>query len=174
MVISNDEFIARTSNEFPDWSGKGDKNFFIKTTKRTKAVIMGNSSFKPIGKGLPGRDIFVMTRSPKDSAIEGVTYTDKHPVELLSMLIDMGYNEVTLGGGSQINTLFAQAELIHEVILVKCENVTLGAGIPLFADMPTYLKDNFQLDKTETLQDQFSKTKVDPKENHPVLFYTRK
>lgn len=155
MAITLDGKIAQSSDHFPDWTGKADKKYFMERTKQAGCLIMGNTTYKTIGRPLPGRKNVIMTRTPKvtEYTSDVLEYTDKDPAILLQQLASEGFEEVVLAGGAQINTLFGQAGLIDEVILT-ISPLVFGAGISLFSetvDLPLQLEELTTLDENLVL-----------------------
>jgi len=133
MAITLDGKIAKSSDHFPDWTGKADKAYFMNRTKEAGCLIMGNTTYKTIGRPLPGRKNVILTRSPQpcehdESVLE---FTNKEPEALLQQLEEERFTEVVLCGGAQINTLFAKAGLIDEIILT-ISPLMFGEGLSLF------------------------------------------
>ena len=134
MAQTLDGKIAKHADHFPDWTGKADKQLFVRETRRAGAIIMGSKTYDTIGKPLPGRRNVVMTRNPERiSQWENLIYTSLSPAAILEDLEKDGYQRVILAGGARINTLFAQSGLIDEV-LVTITPMIFGAGIAMFED----------------------------------------
>jgi len=134
MAQTLDGKIARHADHFPDWTGRADKQLFVRETRRTGILIMGSKTFDTIGRPLPGRRNVVMTRDPKRiSQWENLVYTSLAPVDILKDLEQEGFERVILAGGARINTLFAQAGLVDE-ILVTITPMVFGEGIAIFED----------------------------------------
>lgn len=132
MAMTLDGKIARNSTEHVDWSGQEDKAYFVRMTKEAGVMIMGSKTFDTIGKPLPGRKSIVMTRNKERiSQDENLIFTDQSPKEILQMLKGEGFDKVALVGGSVINSLFAQENLITE-IHVTVVPVLFGQGLSLF------------------------------------------
>ena len=132
MAITLDGKIGRNAHHFPDWTGKADKQIFVEITKKSGCLIMGSKTFCTIGKPLPERKNIIMTRSPHPSKFENLEFTNKSPLQILQQLSAQGYTEVVLAGGAQINGLFAQENLIDEIILT-ISPLIFGEGISLFS-----------------------------------------
>jgi len=143
-AISADGFIARTTDELADWTSKEDKKIFVELTKRAGTMVMGNTTFKTIGRALPGRHTIVYSR--QDLAYDDVEVTSESPADLVARLDTAGQAELAICGGSAIYTLFLQAGVVDELYLTV-EPCLLGAGVPLF---DTSL--NVQLKLLETRQ----------------------
>ncbi len=135
MAMTLDGKIARTDTHFPDWTGKADKKLFVKVTKKAGVIIMGSKTFDTIGKPLPERKNIVCTRS-RARQLTGqadLVFTGSPPASILSDLEKEGYTEAVLAGGAIVNSLFARAGLIDEIIITIAPQV-FGKGISLFAD----------------------------------------
>ncbi len=134
MALTADGKIARHPGHFIDWSGKADKKLFVQMTKKAGVLIMGSRTYDTIGHPLPGRKNIVLTRN-KDRASNdaNLIFTDQKPADLLTELKADGYTQVILTGGSTINTLFAKANLIDEMVLTITPTI-FGAGMGLFSD----------------------------------------
>jgi len=136
MAITLDGKIAKTSDHFPDWTGKADKKYFMNRTKEAGCLIMGNTTYQTIGRPLPGRKNVILTRSPKETEHDTAVleFTNKDPATLLQQLEAEGFDEAILAGGAQINTLFGEAGLIDEIILT-ISPLVFGAGMSLFNEV---------------------------------------
>ncbi len=128
--------IAHTSDELVDWTSKEDKRFFHEETKKCGVVVMGNNTYKTIGRPLPGRLNVVMTRTPDITKNwEGVLeFTDKPPRELLQNLERRGFSSVAVTGGAQVFSQFLEAGLADE-LAITIEPKIFGSGVNLFADI---------------------------------------
>ena len=134
MAVTLDGKIGKDSDHFPDWTGKEDKKLFVEMTKKSGVLIMGSKTFDTIGRPLPGRKNVIMTRDKtRVSEWENLVFTDETPMEILEALGREGYSEVILAGGAQINTLFAEKNLIDEVV-VTVSPLIFGKGIGLFGE----------------------------------------
>ncbi len=135
MAMTLDGKIAKNDRHFPDWTGSDDKKFFVQLTKKAGVVIMGSKTFDTIGVPLPERKNIVLTRNRSRQSGRGdLVFTDKPPATILGDLEKDGYSEAVLAGGSIVNSLFARANLIDEIIITIAPRV-FGTGISLFADV---------------------------------------
>ena len=126
--------IARNQKHFPDWTGSDDKRLFVQVTRKAGAVIMGSKTFDTIGEPLPERKNIVLTRDKtRKSGHDNLIFTQSSPVSILRDLEKEGFTEVVLAGGSIINSMFARADLINEIIITIAPRV-FGTGISLFKD----------------------------------------
>ena len=127
-AVSADGFIAREHNEFAGWSSSEDKKVFVELTKRAGVMVMGSTTYKTIGKALPGRRNIVYTRGVIEQ--DGIETTAEDPADLLKRLEQDGFDEVSIIGGATIYDMFLRAGLITDVYLTV-EPVLFGAGISL-------------------------------------------
>ena len=150
MALTADGMTGRDDGHFVDWSGKEDKKLFVKITRQAGVIIMGSKTFDTIGKPLPGRKNIVLTRNPERiSKPPELTFTDRSPEDLITALEQEGYSEAVLAGGPRINTLFARARCIDEIILT-ISPLVFGKGLSLFSDavqMPLELIDVRRLEE---------------------------
>lgn len=134
MALTLDGKIGRSTDHFPDWTGKEDKQLFVDITRRAGVIIMGSRTFFTIGKPLPGRKNIILTRdSSRSSEDPNLVFTSRSPREILTDLEKEGYQEAILAGGALINSLFAKDNLIDEVV-VTISPLIFGQGLSLFRD----------------------------------------
>ena len=131
MVATLDGKIAKTSDHFPDWSSREDKKMFREVSKECGVIIMGDKTFFTLPSPLPGRLNVVFTLEPNPKPIEGVKWVSGEPLAVLKELEGMGYEKVLLGGGTGINTMFLEKNLIDEIYL-NIEPKIFGVGLGLF------------------------------------------
>ena len=162
MAVTADGMIARNSMELIDWTGKGDKKYFVHLTREAGVIIMGSKTFDTIGKVLPERKKIVMTRDKttrdkkRTSRNKDLIFTSQTPEEILNDLNTQGFESVALIGGSVVNTLFMKKNLIDEVHVTIVPRL-FGKGLSLF---------NQSLDKRLELMDM---EKID--QNYVLLKY---
>ena len=107
-------------------------------------IIMGNSTYM-IGKALsetfpsPDKKNFVLTRNSKQAKNENVTYFSKNPERFVKALKKENGKDIWLMGGSEINSLMLNVNLIDELRLYVIP-IALGKGIPLFSKSATETK----------------------------------
>jgi len=134
MALTLDGKIGKSPDHFPDWTEKEDKRLFVKISKKAGAVIMGSKTFDTFGKPLPDRKNIIFTRDKRrKSDWENLVFTDKKPREILEDLEREGFSNVILAGGALINSLFAEENLIDEII-VTISPMIFGYGISLFTE----------------------------------------
>lgn len=132
MAMTLDGKIARSHSELINWTGKQDKQYFVKVTRKAGVVVMGSKTFDTIGHPLPGRKNIVLTRNQtRKSDHKDLVYTDQNPQQILADLKVQGFDQVVIIGGSVVNALFAKENLITR-IHVTLVPVVFGQGLSLF------------------------------------------
>jgi dihydrofolate reductase len=162
-ALSADGFLAdQKDQKSTSWTSKEDFQFFVKRTKQARVCVMGSRTYKTIGHPLKDRLTIVYTTHPED--IEGsqplpstihhqsftIPYTTSLPPNQLVTQLSNGYSELAICGGSHINSLFLQANLVNTLYLTY-EPILFGQGIPLLSQPATQ---NLKLKKTTPLSDQ--------------------
>ena len=150
VAITIDGKIARSSDHYPDWTGRADKRLYVEITKKAGVMIMGSTTFDTIGRVLPDRKTIVMTRNPeRRSDRDDLVFTKAPPEEIIADLSAAGYREAVVVGGSTINQLFAEKNLVDELILT-ISPFAFGCGLSIFSgqvDLKLSLKKFWQLDE---------------------------
>lgn len=124
--------IARSAKDPIDWTTKEDKRIFAEETKRAGVVIMGNNTYKAIGRPLPNRLNVVLSSSieGKTNIMNSLEFTSESPDQVISNLERRGYPTVFVIGGSQINSLFLMFGLVNELWVTLSPKI-FGQGIGL-------------------------------------------
>lgn len=140
-ALTTDGFIGRDeTHNSTRWTSKEDAAWFNQRSKETGVVVMGRATYDTIGRPLPGRAIVIYSRDADESLLvedqqkleKGqVYYTQAKPAKLLQQLTELGFNEVAIGGGASIYTLFMQAGVVNKLYLTV-EPVLFGDGVRLF------------------------------------------
>ncbi len=134
IALTADGKIAKDASHYPDWTGSADKKLFKQTTLDAGVIIMGSATYATIGKPLPNRRNIVLTRrTDRVSSYDNLEFTNNQPIDIIEKLQSEGFESAILIGGAQINTLFAKAGLINEMILTYCPTV-FGTGLSLFSE----------------------------------------
>jgi dihydrofolate reductase len=137
MALSADGKIGKHSYHLANWTSREDKQLFVETSKKAGVVVMGENTFKTIGKPLPYRLNVVLTRDIKlkaNNLPDLLEFTTDSPKELLENLKNRGYETVILGGGAAINSLFLKEKLVDELVLT-IEPKLFGDGLGLFSNL---------------------------------------
>jgi dihydrofolate reductase len=124
----------------PDWLSPEFEKGFMEICRRSKAVIMGKTTYNVLApEYLPLKEeegtMAVFTRDiTSKPAQSNVVFTDKDPKGIVAMLEAKGHTEAVIIGGTRTASDFIKAGLVDELILVV-EPVLFGGGLPLFKDV---------------------------------------
>lgn len=110
-------------NEMP-WYYPEDLKYFSKTTKgkclNMNAVVMGRKTYESIGRTLPGRVNYVLSRSLKRENVDKQIKLFDDFEELLKDVEKKEFNDCWIIGGAEIYNLFLKkTDMISEVYLTK-------------------------------------------------------
>lgn len=135
-AVSLDGFIAYPNGECYSWINPDDEERYESLVGRCGCVLVGYKTYKQYPEGFRAKaekniTTFVCTHQPNQTVENKTVCISGTPAEMLRQVEVQGFSEVVIGGGGEINGLFAAAGLIDEII-VSIHPVTLGAGIPLF------------------------------------------
>lgn len=122
VATDNKNGIGR-DNELP-WHYPEDLKYFSKTTKckglNMNAVVMGRKTYESIGKALPQRVNYVLSRSLKRENVDKQINLFDDFEELLKDLEKNKFNECWIIGGAEIYNLFLEkSDLISEIYITK-------------------------------------------------------
>lgn len=129
-AMSADGYIAKDANHAAFWTSKEDKKRFVEITKRAGVVVMGQNTYKTLGRPLKER-VNIVYSPEKIPGAEGIEITSKPPRELLADLAARGFKEVAICGGSQIYSMFMESGVVSKLYLT-IEPIIFGAGMKLF------------------------------------------
>jgi dihydrofolate reductase len=130
-MISNKQSV-------PDWLSPDFEAGFASICQRTKAVIMGKTTYNFLSPDyLPLKDegtLVVLTHDTSTKPVQpNVLFTDQQPSEVISLLERRGYTEAVIIGGTATVDTFMKAGVVSELILVV-EPVIFGKGLPLLTE----------------------------------------
>lgn len=132
-ATSLDGFINKLDRGKLTWGSAEDKKHFADETRRTGVAIMGQTTFDTLDEPLPDRLNVVITRRPKEDT-DQVIYVDGNPMKILDDLSARGFDDVSVIGGSMINTLFMNAGVVTDLLITITPHV-FGEGVPLFGKL---------------------------------------
>lgn len=136
-AVTVDGLIARDINDRSfDWTSPEDKQFYVDSIKRAKAIVMGAKTFATFTRYPKGSRYVIYTSTPETFVnpkpeVINATATKEEPQTIIKMLEQEGYSEVAISGGSSIYTMFAKAGLVTKMYLTV-EPILFGKGVPLF------------------------------------------
>lgn len=134
-VTSIDGFLTNGSDpNIYKWTSLEDQNFFFKEIEKAKLICMGAKTYenaKHLMKHKKGRMRVVFTRNPEkyiSEKIPGILeFTEKSPEAILETYEKQGIKKALIVGGSEINTLFLESNLITDVY-ITVEPLLFGSG----------------------------------------------
>ena len=143
IATSLDGFIARPNGDL-DWlhdeEAEGGPHGYEEFIATVDALVIGRKTYEtvlafetwPYG----GKPVFVLSTRPLAPAPSGavVEHMSGDPIDIVSRLAARGIGHIYVDGGITIQR-FLRAGLIQRLILNRIP-VLLGAGIPLFGELP--------------------------------------
>ena len=122
----------------PDWLSQEYGQGFMAICQKTKAVIMGKTTYNILAPDyLPlkndGTTVVLTTDIEAKSVNPTVVFTNKEPKDIVSMLEEKGHTEVVIIGGTITVSEFMSSGAVDDIYLV-IEPVLFGNGLPLFKD----------------------------------------
>lgn len=154
----NGKITSGTDPNIYSWTSLEDQKIFFEKIKKAKLIIMGAKTYehaKHLMKHKKGRIRVVLTRTPKKYRAEKVAgmleFTDNTPCVILKRFENKEIKEALLVGGSEINSLFFEQNLIDEIHLT-IEPLVFGSGKNLFEKTDYHAK--LQLVSSQKLNNQ--------------------
>jgi dihydrofolate reductase len=138
-LASSANGLISNQRNIPDWLSPEYEEGFMSITQRTKAVIMGKTTYNILAPDyLPLKEegsLVVLTHDTTlTPAQPNVIFTDKSPQEIVYLLESRGHTEAVIIGGTQTVSEFLKEELVDELILVV-EPVLFDGGLPLVKEV---------------------------------------
>lgn len=145
VAISANGLISNSRN-VPDWLSPEYGEGFVSICQKTKAVIMGKTSYNILAPDhLPlqkeGTTVVLTTDEQAKSDNPTVVFTKNKASEIAEMLAKKGHTEAVIIGGAMTVSEFINAGLVDDIYLVM-EPVIFGSGLPLLKNVELDLKLN--------------------------------
>jgi dihydrofolate reductase len=140
IAMSANGFISNSRN-VPDWLSQEYVQGFDSHCQRTKAVIMGKTTYDILAPDyLPlkneGTTVVLTSNKQVKSANPTVVFTQLSPSEIVHLLEAKGHSEAVIIGGAMAISAFIKAGLVDDIYFVM-EPVLFGGGLPLLMDIET-------------------------------------
>jgi dihydrofolate reductase len=137
IATSINGYIAKPDDN-TEWLSAEDNDSFEKKCREYGNVVLGRRSFETLKEDVPFpffdvTSVVVTRQKIENTWGEKAIFTDAPPQEIVAMLQQVGFENVLIGGGSQINAAFLKAGQIDD-IYVDIEPVLFGKGIKLAAE----------------------------------------
>jgi len=158
IIVAMDENNGIGKNNALPWHYPEDLKYFSKTTKgkgnNTNAVIMGRKTYESIGKPLPGRVNYILSRTKRENINEKTQTTENsnndnnnnnknvlffdNIADLHKDIESKNYNEAWIIGGAEIYNLFLS--------MSSNTNANSPQSIKIDAIYVTHIKGNYNCD----------------------------
>lgn len=134
-VASSANGLISNSRNVPDWLSPEFEQDFMSISKKTKAVIMGRTTYNFLAPdNLPLQDegtTVVLTNSEqREHSNPTVVFTKSEASEILEMLEKKGHTDAIIIGGEVAISYFLKDGLVDDIYFVV-EPVLFGSGLPL-------------------------------------------
>jgi dihydrofolate reductase len=138
IAISANGLISNSRN-VPDWLSPEYGQGFVSICQKTKAVIMGKTTYDILTPDyLPlqneGTTVVLTTDEHAKSDNPTVVFTKNKGAEIAEMLAKKGHTEAVIIGGAMTMSEFINAGLVDAIYLVM-EPVLFGSGLPLLKNV---------------------------------------
>jgi len=137
MMATSLNGIIATSDDKEDFLSHENWNQFVKRAQKSGCLIWGRKTYELVRnwgeeylKSIESITKIIISSNPHLKLDESFTLAES-PQKALVILINRGFKEVILTGGSTNNSSFAKLGLIDEV-LIDLNSVIIGKGISLF------------------------------------------
>ena len=124
IIVATDEKNGIGKENALPWHYSEDLKYFSKMTKskglNMNAVIMGRKTYESIGKALPHRVNYVLSRSLKRENVDKNILIFDNFKNLLEDVEKKHFNECWVIGGAEIYRLFLEeSRLVNEIFITK-------------------------------------------------------
>jgi dihydrofolate reductase len=161
IATTLDGYIARPDGSL-DWltEGNDDLDFgYDEFLESIDTTIMGSNTYQQVlGFGefpYKNKVNYIFSKNSIFEENEYIKIVSDNQLELIRDLKKDEGKDIWLIGGSVINSLLLENDLIDKIILF-IKSVALGEGIPLFAKSESYLK-SFKLADSHIYSEKFIK-----------------
>ena len=171
MAVTANGFVARSDGS-EDFLPSDGWHHLLKFTKEYGHLIWGRKTYELVKswggeyiRDLSKIPIIVVSRAEQISYPKNVIVASS-PTQAMEIVKDLGYSRAFLSGGPTLNTAFAKAGLIDEIIL-NYNPIILGKGIQLFTDADFEL--NLKLVETKVLSGDILRVRYGTSQLNPSV-----
>jgi len=138
-VATSANGLISNARNVPDWLSPDYGQGFYSICQRTKAVIMGKTTYNILAPNyLPlnneGTTVVLTTDRHAKSDNPTVIFTQEDASAIVQMLEMKGHSELVIIGGAMVISQFIRAGLVTDLYFVL-EPVLFGGGLPLLKDV---------------------------------------
>lgn len=144
VASSLDGYIAQKKEQNSTlWTSAEDKQWFNKLSRQIGTLLMGSTTYRTIGRPLPGRKTIIYTSKPEDfpqakvlskffpETEEQLFVTGEMSLpDLMQTLQEKTLPEIAICGGAHLYQQALQEKLVDEIYLTL-EPVFFGDGVKL-------------------------------------------
>ena len=139
MMQSLDGIIARSIDDDLSWGSSEDKKLYKKFTTEFGTVIVGSTTFEQMPKiAFKNRLCIVLTRdkSKYSEYLDNPSFVflEPNPIEVLKYLEGLNLDKAVIIGGSKINNMFLQANLVDGIFVTLAPRI-FGNQVKIFGDL---------------------------------------
>lgn len=157
MVMSLDGHTTKWDLPDQSWASPEDKTHLMNLISENNLILMGGNTYSIAKKHIKpsqGKLRVVLTHDPKkyaaDETPEQLEFTNEPIEKLIERLEGMGFEQMLLLSGENLNKEFFEKKLINEIVLTV-EPKIFGSGRGILADGKTEL--NLKLKEMDKLND---------------------
>jgi dihydrofolate reductase len=138
MMQSLDGIIARSIDDDLSWGSSEDKKLYKKFTTEFGTVIVGSTTFEQMPRiAFKNRLCIILTRDKLKYSeyLENPNFVflDPYPIKVVQYLESQNIEKAVIIGGSKINSLFLEANLVDEIFVTISPHI-FGNGIRIFGN----------------------------------------
>ena len=139
MMQSLDGIIARSIDDDLSWGSSEDKKLYKKFTTEFGTVIVGSTTFEQMPKiAFKNRLCIVLTRNRNKYSEyfdnPNFVFLEPNPVEVVKYLESLNLDKAVIIGGSKINNMFLQANLVDEIFVTIAPRI-FGNQVRVFGNL---------------------------------------
>jgi dihydrofolate reductase len=140
-AVTLDGFIADLDGECYSWINDEDEAAYEAAIKTAGCDLIGRKTYEQYIDEYLKKDTttFVYTTRTDLEDLKNIKFINGTPKEASRHIEELGFKEIILSGGGEVNGAFADAGLVNEII-ISIYGITLGEGIKLFGSHAPKLK----------------------------------
>lgn len=139
--VTADGYIADKNGECYSWISPQDEERYDQAVKACGCEIVGRKTYEQYKDDFEKRTnitTFVYTNQSNFKDTDTIKFVGGPPQDAINHIELLGFKEIIVSGGGELNGLLASAGLINEIHL-SIHPVSLGQGIKLFGSYDTKL-----------------------------------
>ena len=143
IATSANGFISNSRNN-PDWLSPAYGEGFYAISQKTKAVVMGKTTYNILAPDylplkIEGTTVVLTSKNNLVPPNQTVVFTRESPSEIVKRLESAGHDEAVIIGGAMTMSAFLNAGLVNEIYFIV-EPALFATGLPLLQEVKTDIK----------------------------------